>query len=109
MPSRYGKIFSISPSEGFVRPQEEVSLTVAFHPTRDRVMDYKKAERAAAARRSLGTLLSGLRGRLFGSGGGSEKGGLQGYGGNPRVRGLREDPPHFWEVIGASHGGLRGW
>jgi len=51
MPARFGKIFSISPSEGFVRPQEEVSLTVAFHPTRDRVTDYKKAERAAAARR----------------------------------------------------------
>jgi len=51
MPSRFAKLFSITPSEGFVRPQEEIPLTVAFHPSRERIMEYKKAERANATRR----------------------------------------------------------
>jgi hydrocephalus-inducing protein len=51
LPARFGKIFSLSPSEGFVRPQEEISITVSFHPTRERVMEYKRAERANAMRR----------------------------------------------------------
>eukprot|EP00435_Cladocopium_sp_Y103_P015819 s1994_g3.t2 len=45
--SKYGKIFSVTPSEGFVRPQEDINLMVAFHPTHERIMEYKRADKHA--------------------------------------------------------------
>jgi len=43
--AKYGKIFSVTPSEGFVRPQEDINLTVAFHPTQERIMEFKRADK----------------------------------------------------------------
>jgi len=51
MPSRFQGLFSISPMDGFVRPQEEVPLTVSFHPTPDRVKEFRRGERASAQRK----------------------------------------------------------
>ncbi|CAL1131731.1 unnamed protein product [Cladocopium goreaui] len=45
--SKYGKIFSVTPSEGFVRPQEDINLMVAFHPTHERIMEFKRADKHA--------------------------------------------------------------
>ncbi|CAK0892221.1 unnamed protein product, partial [Prorocentrum cordatum] len=39
VPERYRQVFSVSPSEGFARPQEDVSLTVTFTPTADKQQD----------------------------------------------------------------------
>ncbi|CAE7738994.1 Hydin, partial [Symbiodinium sp. CCMP2456] len=43
--AKYSKIFSITPSEGFVRPQEDIPLTVAFHPTHDRIQEFKRGDK----------------------------------------------------------------
>jgi len=45
--AKYAKIFSVSPSEGFVRPQEDIPLTVAFHPTYERIQEFKRADKSA--------------------------------------------------------------
>jgi len=47
VPPRVQGVYSISPAEGFVRPQEEISLTLAFHPTLERADEFRRAERAA--------------------------------------------------------------
>jgi hypothetical protein len=51
MPARFQGVYSISPAEGFVRPQEEIPLTLSFHPTSDRVRDFRRGEKASAARK----------------------------------------------------------
>eukprot|EP00933_Yihiella_yeosuensis_P077861 TRINITY_DN8880_c0_g1_i1.p1 TRINITY_DN8880_c0_g1~~TRINITY_DN8880_c0_g1_i1.p1 ORF type:complete len:1522 (-),score=340.36 TRINITY_DN8880_c0_g1_i1:161-4051(-) len=51
IPPKYSKIFSITPSEGFVRPAEDIPLTVAFHPTYERIQEFKRADRASGVRR----------------------------------------------------------
>jgi hydrocephalus-inducing protein len=55
VPAKYAKVFSVSPSEGYVRPQEEIQLTVTFHPTPDRVKEFRRLEMQAAARRGKKT------------------------------------------------------
>jgi len=52
VPARFSKIFSVSPAEGFVRPAEEIPLTVAFHPTRERMVEFKRGP--AAPRKGKG-------------------------------------------------------
>lgn len=47
VPGRVAGVYSISPSEGFVRPQEEIPLTLAFHPTLEKAEEFRKAERAS--------------------------------------------------------------
>jgi hypothetical protein len=51
LPPRFRSVFSISPMEGFVRPQEELPLRVAFHPAAERVAEFKRAEEMQASRR----------------------------------------------------------
>eukprot|EP00928_Gymnodinium_smaydae_P017826 TRINITY_DN16808_c0_g5_i1.p1 TRINITY_DN16808_c0_g5~~TRINITY_DN16808_c0_g5_i1.p1 ORF type:complete len:709 (+),score=146.30 TRINITY_DN16808_c0_g5_i1:278-2404(+) len=51
VPGIYSKVFSVAPSEGFVRPSEELALAVTFHPTADRLQEFRRAERQQAARR----------------------------------------------------------
>eukprot|EP00438_Fugacium_kawagutii_P015027 Skav227974 [mRNA] locus=scaffold4041:23366:32490:+ [translate_table: standard] len=50
--AKYGKIFSVTPSEGFVRPQEDINLMVAFSPTHERIMEYKRADKHARKSKS---------------------------------------------------------
>eukprot|EP00931_Biecheleriopsis_adriatica_P045665 TRINITY_DN2614_c0_g1_i1.p1 TRINITY_DN2614_c0_g1~~TRINITY_DN2614_c0_g1_i1.p1 ORF type:complete len:5069 (-),score=1280.39 TRINITY_DN2614_c0_g1_i1:105-14627(-) len=45
--AKYAKMFSVSPSEGFLRPQEDIPLTVAFHPTYERIQEFKRADKQA--------------------------------------------------------------
>jgi hydrocephalus-inducing protein len=54
MPSRYQGVFTISPAEGFVRPQEEIPLTFTFHPTLDRVREFQRKE-ASVAKKKIGS------------------------------------------------------
>lgn len=49
--AKYSKIFSVTPSEGFVRPQEDINLTVAFHPTHERILEFKRSDKQS--RKSL--------------------------------------------------------
>ncbi|CAE8631652.1 unnamed protein product [Polarella glacialis] len=42
--AKYSKIFSVTPSEGFVRPSEDILLTLAFHPTYERIQEFKRAD-----------------------------------------------------------------
>jgi hydrocephalus-inducing protein len=52
MPARFQGLFSISPMDGFVRPQEEIPLNVSFHPTASRVVEFRRGERTTAQRKS---------------------------------------------------------
>jgi hydrocephalus-inducing protein len=45
VPGRYMGLFTISPMDGFVRPQEEIPLTLTFHPTPERVREFRRGER----------------------------------------------------------------
>jgi hydrocephalus-inducing protein len=48
MPSRFQGIYSISPAEGFVRPQEEVPLTLSFHPLHERMKPFLRAQKSTS-------------------------------------------------------------
>lgn len=64
MPARYQGVYSISPMDGFVRPQEEVPLTLVFHPTLDRVQQFRSAgnrKRAAAEAKEVSITVRDLR------------------------------------------------
>eukprot|EP00929_Paragymnodinium_shiwhaense_P007666 TRINITY_DN111574_c0_g1_i1.p1 TRINITY_DN111574_c0_g1~~TRINITY_DN111574_c0_g1_i1.p1 ORF type:complete len:5027 (+),score=1455.52 TRINITY_DN111574_c0_g1_i1:94-15081(+) len=51
VPAKYAKVFSIAPLEGFIRPNEEIPLTVSFHPTSNSIQEFKRMDRQAAMRR----------------------------------------------------------
>eukprot|EP00930_Biecheleria_cincta_P015308 TRINITY_DN12810_c0_g1_i1.p1 TRINITY_DN12810_c0_g1~~TRINITY_DN12810_c0_g1_i1.p1 ORF type:complete len:5041 (+),score=1000.88 TRINITY_DN12810_c0_g1_i1:126-15248(+) len=57
IPAKYAKIFSVSPSEGFVRPQEDIALTVAFNPTLEKLQDLKRADKSRRNKPSGGDAL----------------------------------------------------
>ncbi|CAK0791292.1 unnamed protein product [Prorocentrum cordatum] len=46
VPEKYSTVFSVSPCEGFVRPQEDVSLTVTFSPTVGRAQAAKRTSKS---------------------------------------------------------------
>jgi hydrocephalus-inducing protein len=48
IPEKYSKVFSVSPCEGFARPQEDVSLTVTFSPTAGRVQSVKRTSKSSS-------------------------------------------------------------
>jgi hydrocephalus-inducing protein len=51
VPAKFAKVFSISPVEGYARPQEEMSVVVKFHPTADKVENFRRLQKQAAMRR----------------------------------------------------------
>jgi hydrocephalus-inducing protein len=51
VPAKFAKIFSISPVEGYARPQEDLTITVKFRPMADKVEIFRRLQRQAAARR----------------------------------------------------------
>jgi hypothetical protein len=50
VPAKYGKIFIVSPAEGYVRPQEDIQLSVSFSPTQEAAQRFRQAERSKASR-----------------------------------------------------------